>query len=240
LGRDGAPATEVTPLLADGALEPLERIPWASNATFLGRVCGDGGEALAVYKPQRGERPLWDFPAGTLGLREVAAYEVSQALGWAIVPATLWRDGPFGPGMVQLFIDHDPDEHYLTLREGRADRFKQFVAFDVVVNNADRKSGHCLRTAGGHVFGVDHGLTFHHHHKLRTVIWDFADEPIPGDVAAGLRGLQGQLNGALGERLRPLLAPIEVAAVGERVAGLLDEGLFPEPRTDYPYPWPLV
>jgi uncharacterized repeat protein (TIGR03843 family) len=215
---------------------------WSSNATFLATVALDGVEIPAVYKPQRGERPLWDFPHGTLCRREVAAYELSVGLGWEIVPETLLRDGPYGVGMVQRFVDHDPEEHYFTLLETHVDQFRRFAAFDVLANNADRKGGHCLRARrDGHIWGIDHGLTFHAAEKLRTVIWDFAGEPIPDDVVASLRRVLDELRGDLGSRLEPLLAPAEIDAVELRTLDLLRAGVFPSPDEGYhTVPWPLV
>lgn len=227
-------------LLVEGELEVLGRMPWASNHTFLGRLGHDGQEVMAIYKPRRGERPLWDFPSGTLCQREVAACLVSDALGWAIVPPTVLRAGPLGEGMVQLFVDHDPDEHYFTLRDSLADRFRQFALFDVVTNNADRKSGHCLRDAQGHVWGIDHGVTFHAALKLRTVIWDFEGEDIASGLVDDLAGLDDQFDGELGERLTALLAPEEVEAARHRLSWLLSRRVFPPPMSDYPYPWPMV
>jgi uncharacterized repeat protein (TIGR03843 family) len=226
-------------VLRHGDLELLGRMRYSSNATFLGRLCLDGHEALAIYKPRRGERPLWDFPSGTLCHREVAAHAVSDLLGWDIVPPTVLRDGPLGDGMVQLFVEHDPEEHYLTLRDDNEERFQQFAVFDVVVNNADRKSGHCLRDTDGHVWGIDHGLTFHVEHKLRTVIWDYIGEPLTDDTTDSLRALRSRAtraDGPLGE----LLAPAEVTALTARIDRLLRRGALPEPRTEYPYPWPMI
>jgi hypothetical protein len=239
----------IPPVLERGELEVLGRMPWASNQTYLGRLClegpGAGGvteqqEALVVYKPRRGERPLWDFPAGTLCQREVASHLVSEELGWAIVPPTVLRSGPLGEGMVQLFVDHDPENHYFTLREIVPDRFRQFALFDVVANNADRKSGHCLLDTDGHVWGIDHGVTFHASVKLRTVIWDFEGERIPDDLLSGLAALNVGFDGDFGRRLAALLAPVEVEAARRRLGWLLSRRVFPSPMTDYPYPWPMV
>jgi len=231
-------------LLSGGDLEVRARMPWSSNRTFLAQVQGPV-PALVVYKPASGERPLWDFPRGTLCRREVAAGIVSEALGWRIVPPTILRDGPLGEGMVQLFIEHDPDEHFFTLRYDDAldDRLRQFAAFDIVINNADRKSGHCLRAGDGHVWGIDHGLAFHTEPKLRTVIWDYAGDPVHPDVADDLC----QLSAALADRdhdvtrdLRALLEVRELDALRHRIDRLVRTGVFPEPFTDYPYPWPMV
>jgi uncharacterized repeat protein (TIGR03843 family) len=201
------------------------------------------GEAqtLAVYKPRAGEAPLWDFPAGTLAAREVAAYELASELGWPTVPPTVLRDGPKGPGSVQLFVAFDPNEHYLTLRERRADEFRRIALFDVVVNNADRKSGHCLLDEGGRIFVVDHGVCFHEDPKLRTVIWDFAGEPIPASPAGELRALSPRVAaGPLRERLGALLSTAEVEATAARLAALLEAGRFPAPGPGRPFPWPVV
>jgi uncharacterized repeat protein (TIGR03843 family) len=228
--------------LRKGELDLLGRMAWSSDATFLVNATLDGIEVPAVYKPQRGERPLWDFTEGTLCHREVAAYELSEALGWSIVPETVLRDGPHGLGMVQRFVDHDPEEHYFTLLDAHADDFRRFAAFDVLVNNADRKGGHCLQAlADGHVWGIDHGLTFHVHDKLRTVIWDFAAEPVPEGILATVECVLEELDGALGRRLGELLAPAEVAAVGARGRVLLAERRYPVPDEGYhSVPWPLV
>jgi Phosphatidylinositol 3- and 4-kinase len=241
------PALELDPenarrLLTEGELSVIGRVAWSSNATFLASVAVNGSDVLAVYKPRRGERPLWDFPDGTLYRRELAAYEVSEALGWAIVPTTVVRDGPLGPGAVQLFVDHDPDEHYFGLLEDHADRLRDFAVFDVIVNNADRKAGHCLLSrADGQIVGIDHGLTFHAAWKLRTVIWDFASERIPVDAADDLCRLAEDIDGPLGTRLAELLSPMEIEALQQRIHALIRSGRLPEPDAGYhSMPWPLV
>ena len=181
------------PVLADGTIEVVGRVAWSSNAALLVTVAMNDAEILAVYKPQRGERPLWDFPDGSLCRRETAAFVVSDALGWGIVPSTVLREGPYGIGAVQRFVEHDPDEHYFTLLEENIEQFTRFAAFDIVVNNADRKGGHCLRElATDHIYGIDHGLTFHAGPKLRTVIWDFAAEPVPADLLADLASVRAR------------------------------------------------
>jgi len=233
-------SAEERELLEGGELELLGRMPWSSNATFLVKLGHGGRESLAIYKPRKGERPLWDFPRGTLCAREVAAHLVSEALGWGIVPLTILREGPAGVGMVQRFVDHDPEEHFFTLRERFADVFRRFALFDVVINNADRKSGHCLRDAQDHVWGIDHGISFHGAVKLRTVIWDYEGEPIaPTDLDA-LARLGARLDGDLGRELTVLLSAAERRAVEDRLAWLLTERVFPHPVTEYPYPWPMV
>ena len=172
-------------VLREGEVEVLGRMPWSSNATFLVCLSNESDQLLAIYKPQRGERPLWDFPRGTLCNREVAAREVSEALGWAIVPDTVLRDGPVGIGMMQRFVHHDPEEHYFTLLATHGDEFRRMAAFDIVINNTDRKGGHCLRadeTAASSASTTACRST--REWKLRTVIWDFACEPIPPEVCA--------------------------------------------------------
>ena len=233
-------SAEERELLEDGDIELLGRMPWSSNATFLVKLDHAGVESMAIYKPRKGERPLWDFPRGTLCAREVAAHLVSEALGWGIVPLTILRDGPAGVGMVQRFVDHDPEEHFFTLRERFGAVFRRFALFDVVINNADRKSGHCLRDRSDHIWGIDHGVSFHCAVKLRTVIWDYEGEPIGPDDLAALGRLAARLDGDLGRELTVLLSDAERQAVEDRVAWLLGQRVFPQPLTDYPYPWPMV
>ena len=236
--------TEVARVLEVGDLEIAGRMRYSSNATFLVEASVDGITLPAVYKPQRGERPLWDFPDGTLCRREVAAYELSVGLDWGIVPVTVLRtEGVLGEGAVQQFIDHDPEEQYFTLLEGREDVFQRFAVFDILANNTDRKGGHCLRDRGtGAIQGIDHGLTFHPMWKLRTVIWDFAGMPLPGAVVDDVKRARAELDGGpLGRRLAGLLAPDEIAAVAWRADALVRTGRFPEPDAGYhSVPWPLV
>jgi uncharacterized repeat protein (TIGR03843 family) len=221
-------------------------LPWSSNSTFLGRVIEGDQEALVVYKPIRGERPLWDFPRGTLALREVAAYVVSQALHWGFVPPTVLRDGPHGPGAVQLFVEVDQEAHFFTFHQDPAYQcaLQQLALFDVVVNNADRKGGHCLGAGAGRLWAIDHGVCFNVEPKLRTVIWDFAGQPIPRELAADLARFQGELTKAdcsALQQLGTLLSTKEVTAMRMRLASLLASGHFPEPPEDRrPFPWPLV
>ncbi len=236
-----APEAETLRLLAEGDLEIVGLLPRASNYTFLAEVRAAGREALAVYKPRAGEAPLWDFPDGTLCRREVAAYLVAEALGWPAVPPTVLRDGPEGHGSVQLFVEFDADEHSLTLLERYPDEFRRVALFDAVVNNADRKSGHCLLASDGHVFVVDHGVCFNVSPKLRTVVWDFAGEPIPGRLAEDLIDLRAELErGALRAELSELLDEREVEATARRAEKLVRHGRFPEPGPGRPYPWPVV
>ena len=235
---------EVAEVLAHGDLEVLGRLRYSSNGAFLVQASAGGVEVPAVYKPRRGERPLWDFPDGTLGRREVAAYEVSHALGWGVVPVTVLRpDGPLGEGALQRFVDHDPEEHYFTLLPDHEARFREFAAFDVLVNNADRKGGHCLHDlANDVILGIDHGLTFHRAWKLRTVIWDFADEPLPPAVGEDVcRVSEEAVDGPLARRLDGLLSPPELAALSVRAGDLGRAGRFPAPEPGYhSVPWPLV
>ena len=225
-------------LLARGEIAVKGRLPWASNATFLVEVTRGRAATLGVYKPQRGERPLWDFPRG-LHRREVAAYQLSEALGWALVPPTLVREGPYGPGSVQLFVDAEFEQHYFTLRERPEHRpgLARLCAFDLLANNADRKSGHCLLGRDGRLYAIDNGLCFHAEPKLRTVVWDFAGEPLPEDVRAAARRLAREgLPGPLAE----LIGPEERSALLARARALGAAERFPVDPTGMQYPWPLV
>ena len=225
-------------LLARGAIAPRGRLPGSSNVTLLCELTLDGQRCFAVYKPARGERPLWDFPPG-LFKREIAAWEFSEALGWGLVPRTIRRDGPLGEGALQRFIEADFEQHYFTLREDGAHhaQLRRICAFDLVTNNADRKSGHCLLAPDGTIYGIDNGLCFHVEPKLRTVIWDFAGEPIPEAIVEDLSRLLG--NG-LPSRLTRLLEPEERQALLARMRALVAAGSFPEDEMGYRYPWPLV
>ncbi len=224
-------------------VEVLGLLRGASNYTFLARL-GPHGESgmLAVYKPARGESPLWDFAAGTLYRREVAAYELSKVLGWPGIPPTVAREeAPHGVGAIQLFVESG-GRHFLGEETRRRDDWIRVALFDVITNNADRKSGHCLIDLSGSVWVIDHGLTFHVEHKLRTVIWDFAGDPLPqslcGDVERALVELE---RGALGERLHDLLAPAEVRVLKRRVRSVLDpRWRFPSPSSAWSIPWPPV
>jgi Phosphatidylinositol 3- and 4-kinase len=222
-------------------MDVLGLLPGATNDTFLARVTGDGREALAVYKPETGEAPLWDFPHGTLGRREVAAYATADALGWPRIPPTVLRNGPEGPGSVQQFVEFHPEEHYFTLSERFPDEFRGVALFDAVVNNADRKAGHCLLATDGSLFFVDHGLCFHEDPKLRTVIWEFAGEPVPERLLADLRSLRAKLaTPPLRDEMPKLLSVREVSSLVERLDRLVHEGRFPEPGPHRSFPWPPV
>jgi uncharacterized repeat protein (TIGR03843 family) len=245
-----------------GELTLHGRVLPASNATFVGEIAG----VRVVYKPIAGERPLWDFPDGTLAAREVAAYAVSEALGWDIVPPTVLGDGPHGPGMVQLWRDEvddqspvdivlegevpagfrhvfdglDAHDQPVSLVHEDSPSLRRMALFDVVVNNADRKGGHVLPMADGHRHGVDHGLTFNVEHKLRTVLWGWVGEALTEEEVAGLRRLEAALDADLGRALGDLLAPDELAATARRLSRLLARGAFPPPASSaYPViPWP--
>ncbi|GAA2509601.1 SCO1664 family protein [Actinocorallia cavernae] len=254
-------------LLARGELTVRGRIRDASNAALFCTVAHDGREADCVYKPVAGERPLWDFPDGTLAAREVAAYEVSEATGWGLVPPTVLRDGPYGEGMCQLWIEVSPEPELLALVDGEEpepgwkaiglaevgegrtallvhaddERLRRLAVLDAVINNADRKGGHLLPTADGRLYGIDHGVTFNAEDKLRTLLWGWAGEPLTAEAVGVLKGLRDALDGALGERLGPLITTAELDATRARVAALLASGLHPEPGGDWPViPWPPV
>jgi uncharacterized repeat protein (TIGR03843 family) len=245
LAVDGGPGIsvgEALALLRDGELTIEGRLVDASNATFYCAVTCEGHTAACVYKPIAGERPLWDFPDGTLAEREVAAYEVAVAMGWPIVPPTVLRDGPAGQGMVQFWVDAD-DSVDITrfMRRRDVERLRQIAVLDAVINNADRKGGHLLPVAGGHVYGVDHGVSFNIHDKLRTVLWQWAGARLPAEMREALHAVRAELDGALGERLGELLTRREVARTRSRVAALLASGRHPEPDGDWPpVPWPPI
>ncbi|MEU3980062.1 SCO1664 family protein [Streptomyces sp. NPDC026672] len=256
-------------LLARGELTVRGRIRDASNAALFCTVSHEGREASCVYKPVAGERPLWDFPDGTLAEREVAAYEVSEATGWGLVPPTVLREGPYGEGMCQLWIDVAPDTELLALVDGEEpgpgwkaigfaeveedrtallvhaddERLRRLAVLDAVVNNADRKGGHLLPTADGRLYGIDHGVTFNVENKLRTLLWGWAGEPLTPEAVGVLKGLKDGLadGGPLGTRLAALITAPELEATRARVDALLASGRHPEPSGEWPaIPWPPV
>jgi uncharacterized repeat protein (TIGR03843 family) len=241
-GGPGVSVDEALALLTDGELAVEGRLVDASNATFYCAVTAEVGTAACVYKPIAGERPLWDFPDGTLAEREVAAYEVAVATGWPIVPPTVLRDGPAGPGMVQLWVDCDESvEISRFMRRRDVERLRQIAVLDAVINNADRKGGHLIPTTDGHVYGVDHGVSFNIDDKLRTVLWQWAGARLPAEICAVLAKLREDLDGPLGERLGELLTRREVARTRARVDRLLRSGRHPEPAGDWPpVPWPPI
>jgi uncharacterized repeat protein (TIGR03843 family) len=224
-------------LLRRGDVTVKGRMPWSSNATFLVELTLDGTVGHAVYKPRRGERPLWDFPPA-LYRREIAAYLLSEALGWGLVPLTIEREGPYGDGSLQSFVVADFEQHYFTLREDPAhhDRLRRICLFDLLANNADRKSGHCLIGEDG-IYAIDNSLTFHVEPKLRTVIWEFGGERIAAPMLDDVRRV---LAGALPDPLAALLAPDEQEALIARGRALVGEGVFPTDASGMRYPWPLV
>ena len=234
---------EALELLEEGNLELDGLISWGSNYTFLGKVCLESRELDVIYKPRKGERPLWDFPAGTLCLRERAAFLISEILEWNLVPPTVLRDGPHGWGSVQQFIEHDPDTHYFSLQGQYQIQFQQIVLFDLLVNNADRKGGHVLLDENEHLWSIDHGICFHAEHKLRTVIWEFAGKPIPSEQTEDLQRLQEQLrdsSSVLIQQLKELLSEREMQALQQRLRRLLAQPTFPHPGPGRHYPWPPV
>lgn len=236
---------ETLKLLEDGTLETEGLISWGSNYTFLARVCYQTRELSAIYKPRKGERPLWDFAPGTLCLRERAAFLVSEGLGWKLVPPTVLRDGPHGWGSVQRFIEHDPDEHYFTIQDEElyAGQLQQIVLFDLLVNNADRKGGHVLVDDTERLWSIDHGICFHSDYKLRSVIWAFAGEPIPERFLQDLAQFEVRLSDeddTLADQMSGLLSDREMEALRQRLARLLKQECFPHPGPGRHYPWPPV
>ncbi len=232
-------------VLADGDIEIVGRLVGSSNHAMLCRVrlaCPGPEEMIeieAVYKPTAGERPLDDFPDETLSRREVAAFLTSEAIGWSIVPPTIRRDGPFGDGSLQLWIDVDPTVDVVGMVLGDDPRLRRIAVFDAAVNNTDRKGGHLLPVTGGHVYGVDHGVTFSTVPKLRTVLWGWRGRPFSADERAGLARLADALRSDLARDLAGLLSRAEIAATRRRVDVLLEHGRFPQPRPDWPaIPWP--
>ncbi len=213
-------------------------MPWSSNATFLVNVSHGDVAAQAIYKPLRGERPLWDFEPG-LHRREVAAYLLSEAMGLDLVPPTVLRDGPMGEGSMQWYVDADHEQHYFTLVESRPDlydHFKEFAVFDVLANNTDRKSGHILIDGDDHLWGIDHGLCFAADFKLRTVVWEFGGQPIADELMRAVRPLAE----CVPLQIATLLADDEVAAISERAQWLVDHAVLPVDQSGRRYPWPLV
>jgi uncharacterized repeat protein (TIGR03843 family) len=230
-------------LLAKGSLEVEGRLVVATNATLYCAVRHEDRQAACVYKPVAGERPLWDFPSGSLAGREVAAYLVSEAAGWHLVPPTVYRDGPFGPGMCQLWIEPDETVDVVALsRSNDHPALREMAVFDAVVNNADRKIGHLLPDRQGHLYGCDHGVCFGEDYKLRTVLWQWRGHSLPDTAVDALSRLQPDLTGGkLREELSRWLTPAEVEATRQRVDLLLRHRVHPLPPEDWPaVPWPPV
>jgi uncharacterized repeat protein (TIGR03843 family) len=242
-----SPFIDRAPMDTDQALELLEtatvevrgRMPYSSNATFLVDLITTDIEAQGIYKPIRGERPLWDFPTG-LAHREAAAFEVGAHLGWHLVPPTIVRsDMPLGRGSLQLFIPCEFEQHYFTLREDRAHDlvFQQICAFDFVINNTDRKSGHCLLGTDGRIWAIDNGLSFHEEFKLRTVVWDYEGQELPAEIREDLWSF---VDRALPRSVSESLTEREVQALVDRTRALATKGRFPVDDTGRRWPWPLV
>jgi uncharacterized repeat protein (TIGR03843 family) len=215
-----------------------------SNYTFLTQLVYEKLEMNVVYKPVKGEQPLWDFPRGTLGRREVAAFLVSDALGWDLVPPTIFRKkAPLGPGSIQQYIEHDPSYHYFNFSLDDRQRLRPVVIFDFLINNADRKGSHILMDPERHIWLIDHGISFHIEDKLRTVIWDFAGDPISQSINRDLDRFLKELEekNTFYALLKEMIAVKEIAALAERVRYLLNSGCFPEPGNDRRvFPWPPI
>ncbi len=230
-------------ILESGEIEVVGQVAWGSNFTFLVQLTAESGQLPAIYKPDRGERPLWDFPQGSLIDREVAAYILSQALDWSLVPPTVKRsDAPAGPGSLQFYVEADPEIHYFTFGDEQKQRLRPTALFDVLSNNADRKSGHILIDEEDHLWLIDHGLCFHEEHKLRTVVWDFVEEAIPAALLQPIETLVEALKPGsdLHKDLSTCLAEAEINALLKRSRHILQNPYFPAPGPGRPYPWPLV
>ncbi len=251
--NDSTNQPQSQPVTLDRVLEILDEgtidtehglLRWSSNHTFLLSITHQNMSVMAVYKPQSGERPLWDFPDGTLYKREVATFLTSQALGWPIIPPTVVKQGSRGPGSVQFFIDHDPEYNYFAFDDRMIPQLMRLALFDCIVNNADRKGGHCLVDRQGHLWGIDHGLTFHPSPKLRTVIWDFAGDSISPDMLAEVEKLHNSLCNRQSDYTQAMATLIEAGemdALQRRVERLLKSQRYPQPTANRPsYPWPPV
>ncbi len=237
------PVEQILNLLKNAEINLEGEFVHGYNYTFLVKVKPEEGETfLAVYKPQQGEQPLWDFPENTLAHRETAAFLVSQALGWDLVPPTVYRvDGPFGPGSLQLYIEHDPNHHYFNFTDNEFQKLRPVVLFDLLINNADRKGGHMIFGEDGHLWLIDHGLCFNVEEKLRTVIWDFAGDPVPEDLCAAVERFRQKLNppSAFLDELQEHLSAAEIQALIERTDRWQPCTHFPQPPQDrraYPFP----
>jgi uncharacterized repeat protein (TIGR03843 family) len=236
--------SDMLEILGQAPLDVQGLMPWSSNYTFLVIVgqAEDGRQRLAIYKPCAGERPLWDFPDGNLCRREFASYLISQILGWPKIPPTVLRNGPHGEGSVQLFVEAEYEIHYFNIRDIPAfkPQLQEMALFDYIVNNADRKGGHCLKDFRGQLWAIDHGLTFHTAYKLRTVIWDFCNQPIPDRLLKDLNHLHKLLTQSpeFCEILGKFINRSELHAFQKRVKTLLASGLFPDmsPGRNVPFP----
>jgi uncharacterized repeat protein (TIGR03843 family) len=236
-------ADGIEDVLASAEVSDCKLLPTGSNYVFLlslhHPVMGSG---LAVYKPQRGEAPLWDFPDGSLYRRERAAYLLAMDLGWSFIPPTVVRDGPYGIGTAQLFIPNEPADNFFTLRDLHPQEMRRIALFDAIANNADRKGGHCLLDDNGKIWGIDHGLTFHTSYKLRTVIWDYSEEKIASALLRDLAGLSSRLErpGTIRDALLELLDADEVVALHGRIKRILQDPRYPRPGSHRAVPWPPV
>lgn len=230
-------------VLSRAEITDCKLLPTGSNYVFLVSLSDpEAGTGEAVYKPQRGEAPLWDFPEGSLYRRERASYLLAADLAWSFIPPTVVRDGPYGIGTVQLYIPNDPRLNFFNLRDTHAAELRRMALFDAIANNADRKGGHCLLGPDNHIWGIDHGLTFHVENKLRTVIWDYSEEPVAAELVADLEALSMRLEGSSPIRasLDDLLHKTEVRALHRRVDSLLDQPVYPRPGMRRAVPWPPV
>lgn len=242
------PRQDIIEILSTGQIDLTGQFVWGSNHTFLAEVGDHSAQLRAVYKPAAGERPLWDFPGQTLAQREVAAYLTSQLLGWELVPPTVLRgDGPAGGGSLQLYLEIDPERHYFSFTSEERALLGPAALFDVLINNADRKAGHVLLDGSRHIWLIDHGVCFHQEYKLRTVIWDFAGQPIGEQLLADVERFAGSLspdNGASATsayaQLCQLLSQAELAALEQRARQLLTTRRYPEPGPERHFPWPLI
>ena len=242
--RQAVTVERVIALLNNGHItDDHGRLRWSSNYTTIVSVQDESLQSLAVYKPQGGERPLWDFPDGTLCKREVAAYHVSEALGWGIVAPTVLRHGPQGLGSLQLYIEHDPELNYFSLSDDFTPELMLIAAYDAIINNADRKGGHVLIDPQQKLWGIDHGVCFHTDNKLRTVIWDYAGQPIPNNILNNIQKLADDLcnKQTTYHCLKPLINQTEMDALITRIKRLLSRKTFPHPSGGGPsIPWPPV
>jgi uncharacterized repeat protein (TIGR03843 family) len=236
--------SSVLSILENGKITITGEFLWGSNYTFSVKISQDKQTLPGIYKPTQGERLLWDFPQASLARREVAAYLVSEALGWGFVPPTVYRkDGPFGPGSVQMFVEHDPEYNYFSFNQADLKRLRPVAIFDLLINNADRKGGHLIIDQSGLLWLIDHGISFHREYKLRTVIWDFAGETIPEELCLDLSRFEAQLKPGTDflTQLEKHLTPEEINALTLRTRKLLATKRFPNPQPNRrPYPWPPV
>ncbi len=241
---DGIDFGAAEQLLRESEFLDCRPLWYSSNYVYLAQLCADEKQFAAVYKPRKGESPLWDFADGTLCNREVAAYELSRLLDWPVVPPTVLRDGPQGPGSVQVYVAHDPEQHFFVQRESDdlIPQLQRMCVFDTIANNADRKGGHCLLDSEGRIWGIDHGLCFHTQYKLRSVIWDWAGDTIESALLADVERAAQEIAGET-EDAAPLLSLIardEAGSLLSRMERLLRDGKFPLPGANRHYPWPLV